>query len=446
MPRGPALLACAFVFLATLTLCFAFPLRARGADTLPGRLGGVTLACAGSDDLGLVDFVRRDAMRSGVPYWMTITHDGTHLVSTWGPVPGWIGSIAMRSLEPGAVVDHDDLMRLARRASATTLALSALLFCIALLRWVPPGAALLWTLGTVASIAGAGTLGQALWQQTAALPFLAAALASLAWADRTWPLLLTPACLALLVATRPPEIALVLPLAALWVLRARARASLPFVAGALALAGLSVLPILAWNLRSFGSLLPVGQLQRNPLSGPGGFVVALLGLLVSPGRGALWFAPILVAVLVLAVVRWARRRWTSRDLLAVAVFAELIFVASFTMWWGGWVSFGPRLLDFALWVGVAWLASARAELPILSRRVAYGAFAVSAAVGLAGGALFDPAKWHSQDPRSLWQVVDSPLPALLRRPDSTFVDVTAPGPFAYCIGRSALTSLPRGAK
>jgi hypothetical protein len=335
-------------------------------------------------------------------------------------------------LREGTVVTDEDLRRIARRAAAPAVALAAAVFCVALLAWLSPGRAALWSVAVACSIGGAGTLGQALWQQTAALPLLTGAIASLAWAHRRWPAVLTPACLVALVLARPPELALAVALSALWLFRARdltPRALL--LAGTLAVA--AALPFVAWNIRYFGSPLPTGQWDKNELGAAFQVPLAVLGLLVSPGRGALWFAPVLVAALALGGLDAWRRRLAPDHLVVLGVLAQVLLVASFTKWWGGYISFGPRLLALPLWAGVAWLARTSRERSRGAQRVVHVALCVSAIVGVLGGALFDPAKWqHTEDPSRLWQIVDSPLPALFRPAATAFVDTLSQGPFVYC--------------
>lgn len=107
-------------------------------------------------------------------------------------------------------------------------------------------------------------------------------------------------------------------------------------------------PFAAWigvvalyNSTRFGSVLETGYgAEAGEFSNPLG--VGLAGLLVSPGRGLLWFAP----PVALALVGWAaflRRRgpaaWTS-----TAMALGLVLVAAKFYQWHGGGSWGPRLL------------------------------------------------------------------------------------------------------
>jgi hypothetical protein len=89
---------------------------------------------------------------------------------------------------------------------------------------------------------------------------------------------------------------------------------------------------------------------------------ALAGLLVSPGRGLLWYSPVVVlAIGTLAWRAWAQRAWTSPATVALLVFAGYLSLHSlWDQWAGGW-SWGPRLLMPAFPVLVAAAASSRAS-------------------------------------------------------------------------------------
>ena len=74
----------------------------------------------------------------------------------------------------------------------------------------------------------------------------------------------------------------------------------------------------------------------------------LLAVLLSPGRGVLWFTPsILVACCVPFFVRRDRTSFVASIVAVGAIVLAFRTVAGFDDWWGGY-SFGPRLLQFAL--------------------------------------------------------------------------------------------------
>ncbi len=68
----------------------------------------------------------------------------------------------------------------------------------------------------------------------------------------------------------------------------------------------------------------------------------LVGLLVSPGRGVLFYAPVLVLAL-MGLVRFAQRHaWEALLLYGMVPFFVLLNSA-YSVWWGGW-SWGPRYM------------------------------------------------------------------------------------------------------
>ena len=67
---------------------------------------------------------------------------------------------------------------------------------------------------------------------------------------------------------------------------------------------------------------------------------ALAGLLVSPGRGILFYVPIVVLALA-GLVRFARRHPWETVLLYGPIPFALLMVSVHPMWWGGW-NWGPR--------------------------------------------------------------------------------------------------------
>ncbi len=113
-------------------------------------------------------------------------------------------------------------------------------------------------------------------------------------------------------------------------------------------AAASAPPLALWgwyNVARFGSLFSFGYAS----SGQGfthSFPDGLVGLLISPGKGLIWFAP--VAILSLWSLRGAYRRWPVLTVLAIVLIAaRFLFYASWYGWDGG-LSFGPRFILPAL--------------------------------------------------------------------------------------------------
>ena len=124
------------------------------------------------------------------------------------------------------------------------------------------------------------------------------------------------------------------------------------------------------------------------------FFEGLFGLLVSPGKGLLWFAPIVLLSLA-AGPRFARRFPLESGFVAASLLALLLLYARWYMWEGGWC-WGPRFLVpviplLVLPVG-AWLASGSRSVV---QRTAF-AIVIAASVGVQVSGLFvDPIDFHN---------------------------------------------------
>jgi hypothetical protein len=117
----------------------------------------------------------------------------------------------------------------------------------------------------------------------------------------------------------------------------------PLVRAARLAAGVAplIILVLVYNAARFGNPLETGygaEVHRweNP------FLDGFLGLLVSPGRGFLLFAPLWILAVAAARELW--RRCPVESLFALGVFASLLVTyAKWHMWEGGWC-WGPRYL------------------------------------------------------------------------------------------------------
>jgi len=428
--------------------CILAPLRPQGTDTVPGRVGAVALSCSGSFDLRSIDWLADLTAKRQVPYY-ALAADDDRLVSTFGRAPAVLGAASMAFLQPGQRVTDRLLQRQARYAAALALALAAGLLCLGLLAVAAPLPAFLVSATVALSCAGAATLGQALWQQTPALPVLAAALACLAWGKKQpWLLLPVPALLAVLVLLRPPALLLAAGMGAAWLVALQPIAERGRIAlWSVALAALAAMPLIFANLADYGSPLPLGQSVMNAALAPDGralsldpkrFVPGLGGLLLSPGRGLLLYAPLAVLGLLLA----CKRRDAFLRALAVGAVLHLLLISTFFRWTGG-VTFGPRLLAELIWLA-AFLALAAGAWQ--GKRLLVAALLWTAAVGLLGLLRFDPRLWelrHLEQPAALWQVLDSPLVALATRPMPRYsIGDAPPGPFRYCAPRPLVAWTP----
>lgn len=114
--------------------------------------------------------------------------------------------------------------------------------------------------------------------------------------------------------------------------------------GPIVLFGLPVLAALAitgwYNALRFGNPLTTGYLPEERFTTP--FFEGFYGLTLSPGKGLLWYNPLLWA----ALAAWPAffRRHRSEALLAAAiVLSSLVFYAPWYLWWAGH-AWGPRFL------------------------------------------------------------------------------------------------------
>lgn len=217
-------------------------------------------------------------------------------------------------------------------------------------------------------------------------------------AGRPWAALVGGVAAGATVLFRTDSVLLVLPAigAGVWFAaepRRRRRTLVRFAAGA----G-PFLAFCAWyNAYRFGSPFRLGYQNTAGFSYP--FVRGLKGLLISPGRGLLWYVPLVVVAAVGARRAWRRDPVLTATAAALLVARPLLF-ASWSQWEGG-VCWGPRFLVPAmpaLAVGVvevvrgfaAWRAPARVAL--------VAAIAVSVGVQLVGASIGYEHHWNKVRP------------------------------------------------
>jgi hypothetical protein len=425
---GNLRVAAAMVCVGALVWWAAFlvPLTSHGTDTQPGRLGAVLVAKCGatSGDLANVDWLVYRFGRTGRYPYGVIPAVGGGFAPVFGPGPAWLGAPFMTALPdpPRTFRDDREVRERARQAAALAVALAAALMVLAAAATTDVKHAALTGLVCAISFSGVAILAQALWQQTAMLPFFAGALAALAWQERwSWSTALFPPLIVVAVLVRPVIAPIALGLGICWLdrLRASPRQHAGKVIVGVLLAVLAALPFLAWNLRFLGTVLPVGQLRTNvgasdamvfTFAHPGLYLEGLAGILVSPARGLLWWAPL--ALVGIAVALRSERR--DARIVAVTLLANLLFLAGFFKWWGG-VGNGPRLFTETLWVS-AWLTLSRVARS--SPRLVAVAAATTLFVGVLSSIAYSPMKWEipanvDQHPGRLWNVVDSPLVGMM---------------------------------
>jgi hypothetical protein len=270
-----------------------------------------------------------------------------------------------------------------------------------------------------------------------------AALAAIAWASwrRGVALVVAPALLVMSLLIRPGAAFVVATLGALWLFAWRAeRRPAKWLALAAALAIVGATPLVAWSLALSGGPVWLGQLTAIETSmpeggafhfGPRAIAVAFAGLLVSPARGAIVYAPLFI----LALIVGARGGRDTR-VVALGMTAHLIFVSTSSSWSGGW-AFGPRLLSEALWIAPWAIVVARFGEERRPRAILAATCALTLAVGVVGAFRYEIAAWDlrrdpDHHPEAIWDVRDNPLAAAIRGTPARAVDAPS-GPFAYCV-------------
>lgn len=119
--------------------------------------------------------------------------------------------------------------------------------------------------------------------------------------------------------------------------RARTKMIIYFAAAA-ALIGFG--GTIAYNYLRTGNPLDTGYAGGRSFNIP--FYTGMFGLLLSPGKGIFWFAPLLF--LIFPALRWFYREFRPETWLIVSMFLLNLIVSSVYIAWGGDGSWGPRYL------------------------------------------------------------------------------------------------------
>jgi len=182
-------------------------------------------------------------------------------------------------------------------------------------------------------------------------------------------------------------------------------------------AAVALPPLALWgwyNAARYGSVFNLGY--KNDPGFTHSFADGLVGLLVSPGKGIIWFAPVLI--LSLWSVRGSYRRWPVLTVLAmVLIGSRFLFYASWWAWDGG-LSFGPRLIVPSLPAFAIPMTALVIERGRDSRfvRVGLGLVVFGALMALLGAISFG--SWGTNAPAGSWRsnpiviVVQAHLPHL----------------------------------
>jgi len=241
-------------------------------------------------------------------------------------------------------VDYAAFDTTERFVASLWTALGVTVFFLMARRQASPAAATLVTAVLAFGTSAYSTASRVLWQHGPSLLAICAviALLRLRRPARGWGAL-TGLAVALAYAFRPTNSVTVLLVTGLMAWKHRAQLW-PYLAGASAVA----VPFVASSLSTFGSVLPPYFAATRLSPGGSTFGEALLGNLVSPGRGLLVFSPILLVAVLSAIRRAFRGELDPTErVFALAVLLHWIVISSFPHWWGGH-SIGPRLFTDAL--------------------------------------------------------------------------------------------------
>jgi len=171
----------------------------------------------------------------------------------------------------------------------------------------------------------------------------------------------------------------------------------------------------AYNLARYGRLTDTGYRSPEDLPFHAPLLTGLEGLLVSLGKGLLWYCPLVVLALALWPLLMRRRR--AEGLLALGVIAPtLVVFATYPVWWGGH-DWGPRYLLPLLPLVLLPLVFAPEVLArrAVARQLAVALVALSVAVQVLGvavdGERFLQTGFNTpvQEQQTLWVAGDSPL-------------------------------------
>ena len=99
-----------------------------------------------------------------------------------------------------------------------------------------------------------------------------------------------------------------------------------------------------WNWVRYGSMWQSGYVESESFSAD--WIMGIYGLLVGPGRGLLWYSPVLLLAIPGAWLLWQRRPWAVAMCVALVGVYVLVY-GKWYMWHGGY-SWGPRFMVVTL--------------------------------------------------------------------------------------------------
>lgn len=183
-----------------------------------------------------------------------------------------------------------------------------------------------------------------------------------------------------------------------------------------------VVPVLALNMKWFGSVLgaaPMLEALHETIHGTAdSFTLrweGIAGLLVSPSRGLLIFSPV-VALTAAGAWRLPVRGWRSPlAFCLLAALVQFLLYASYSVWWAGH-TYGPRyLLDILPLLLPAGVAAAGVFRGRVATPLAFVALACSIFVAALGAFCYPNDAWNSsptdidRDHARLWDWSDNQI-------------------------------------
>jgi hypothetical protein len=402
------------IFSVALIVFLANGRTISGGDSVPAK--NLPLSILGHGNFYLDRLVTPGSKK--IPYYLR--ESGGHYVSDY---PVGAALVALPFYAPSIVCGVSPASRvygeLEKVSAATIVALSAVLLFMAAARVTADWMAMLLTLVYALGTTSLSVSSQALWQHGPAQLALAAAIYCLVRA-REEPRWAGYAGLPLAfeVITRPADALIAAPLG-LYVLVSYRREIWRFIAAAIA----PILFQLWYNAAYFGTPFRVQFFTQAPSTTgqrvpSGGFWATPLGpglatVVLSPGRGLLFYSPIFALAFIGLAMAWRRNGDLLLRYLGVGVVLSIVLVAKWHKASGG-ESFGPRLLADLTPI-MAFALFPLADV-IRERRAMAVVFAVLAAWSIAAnasGAFISYRAWNLWalgDPATrLWLWSDNPV-------------------------------------
>lgn len=139
-----------------------------------------------------------------------------------------------------------------------------------------------------------------------------------------------------------------------------------------------------YNFLRFGNLIDMGY--HGGTSFPTPLFTGLFGLLLSPGKGFFWYAPLCLLLL------WSLppffRKHRAEALLITALFLTTLFLHAKYFSWGGDGSWGPRYLVVILPLAVITIGEWLSRASVTQMRLAYALMLIGIIIQIGGVAVY----------------------------------------------------------